>query len=86
MKKSSKKFNIDDEGAQNESSILNTEFKNADTLSNLGSIKSKKTVKIKSRSVYKRKKQKTMNAIDSSPRLNKKVDLHELQPFEIYQS
>lgn len=74
MKQSTKKFNIDDEDNQNESSILNTEFKNADTLSNLGSIKSKKTVKIKSRSVYKKKKQKTMNAIDISPRLNRKAD------------
>ena len=74
MKQSTKKFNIDDEDNQNKSSILNTEFKNADTLSNLGSIKSKKTVKIKSRSVYKKKKQKTMNAIDISPRLNRKAD------------
>ena len=85
MKQSTKKFNIDDEDNQNGASILNTEFKNnynADTLSNLGSIKSKKTVKIKSRSVYKKKKQKPMNAIDISPRLNQKAG----DPFEIYQS
>ena len=74
MKQSTKKFNIDDEDNRNGAGILNTEFKNADTLSNLGSIKSKKTVKIKSRSVYKKKKQKTMNAIDISPRLNQKAD------------
>jgi len=86
VKQSTKKFNIDDEDNRNGAGILNTEFKNnnynADTLSNLGSIKSKKTVKIKSRSVYKKKKQKPMNAIDISPRLNQKAG----DPFEIYQS
>lgn len=80
------KFDIGDED------ILNREFKTeargGDTLSNMGSFKSKKTQKIKSRSMFrKKKKEKSSDLLESSPmRPLRNVEAMEMYTPQVWNS